>query len=143
MSKQMVQCWCRQFSEGRQSVHDEERSGRPSINVELMRQSVMENCCFTITELSSQFPQISRSLLHEIITKHLLFKKLCARWVPKNLTPEHKIQRLGAALTFLQQYHDDVDEFLERIVTGDETRISHFTTETKQQLLKLSKENIN
>ncbi|KAJ4441171.1 hypothetical protein ANN_11022 [Periplaneta americana] len=26
MSKQMVRRWCRQFSEGRQSVHDEERS---------------------------------------------------------------------------------------------------------------------
>ncbi|GFV69816.1 histone-lysine N-methyltransferase SETMAR [Trichonephila clavipes] len=133
----MVRRWCRQFSEGRQSVHDEERSGRPSlINVdlvELVRQRVMENRRFTITELNSQFPQISRSLLHEIATKHLLFKKLCARWVPKNLTPEHKIQHLGAALTFLQRYHDDGDEFLDRIVTGDETWISHFSPETKLQ----------
>ncbi|GFS51765.1 histone-lysine N-methyltransferase SETMAR [Trichonephila clavipes] len=93
----------------------------------------MENRHFTITELSSQFSQISRSLLHEIVTKHLLFKKLCARWVPKNLTSEHKIQCLGAALTFLQWYHDDDDEFLGRIVTGYETWISHFTPETKQQ----------
>lgn len=137
MSKQMVRRWCRQFSEGRQSVHDEERSGRPSLinddRVELVRQCIMENRRFTITELSSHFPQISRSLLHEIVTKHLLFKKVCARWVPKNLTPEHKMQRLGAALTFLQRYHDDGDEFLDRIVTGDETWISHFTPETKQQ----------
>ncbi|KAJ4430405.1 hypothetical protein ANN_22621 [Periplaneta americana] len=40
-SKQMVRRWCRQFSEGRQSVHDEERSGRPSLinddRVELVR----------------------------------------------------------------------------------------------------------
>ncbi|KAJ4426888.1 hypothetical protein ANN_26687 [Periplaneta americana] len=43
------------------------------------------------------------------------------------------MQRLGAALTFLQRYHDDGDEFLDRIVTGDETWISHFTPETKQQ----------
>ncbi|KAJ4445116.1 hypothetical protein ANN_06915 [Periplaneta americana] len=83
MSKQMVRRWCRQFSEGRQSVHDEERSGLPSlINddcVELVRQCIMENRRFTITELSSHFPQIrvSRSLLHEIVTKHLLFKKVC------------------------------------------------------------------
>ncbi|KAJ4451655.1 hypothetical protein ANN_03124, partial [Periplaneta americana] len=137
MSKQMVHHWCRQVSEGCQSVHDEERSGRPSlINddcVELVRQCIMENRCFTITELSSHFPQISRSLLHEIVTKHLLFKKVCARWVPKNLTPEHKMQHLGAALTFLQRYHDDGDEFLDRIVMGDETWISHFTLETKQQ----------
>ncbi|KAJ4449150.1 hypothetical protein ANN_00545 [Periplaneta americana] len=30
-SKQVVRRWCRQFSEVRQSVHDEERSGRPSL----------------------------------------------------------------------------------------------------------------
>ncbi|KAJ4447820.1 hypothetical protein ANN_09828 [Periplaneta americana] len=137
MSKQMVRRWCWQFSEGRQSVHDEERSGRPShINddhVEVVRQCIMENRRFTITELSSHFPQISRSLLHEIVTKHLLFKKVCARRVPENLSSEPKMQRLGAALTFLQRYRDDGDEFLDRIVTGDETWISHFTPETKQQ----------
>ncbi|GFV73509.1 histone-lysine N-methyltransferase SETMAR [Trichonephila clavipes] len=76
---------------------------------------------------------ISRSLLHEIVTKPLLFKKLCVRWVPKDLAPEHKIQHLEAALTFLQRYHDDGDEFLDRIITGDETWISHFTPEIKQQ----------
>ncbi|KAJ4428146.1 hypothetical protein ANN_24160 [Periplaneta americana] len=68
MSKQVVRCWCRQFSEGRQSVHDEERSGRPSLinddRVELVRQCIMDNRRFTITELSSHFPQISRYLLH-------------------------------------------------------------------------------
>ncbi|GFV95486.1 uncharacterized protein TNCV_4574881 [Trichonephila clavipes] len=107
---------------------------RPSlINVELVRQRVMENRRFSITELRNQFPQISLSLSHDIVTKHLLFKKLYARWVPKNLTPEHKIQRLGAALIFLQRYHADGDEFLNRIVSGDETWISHFTPETKQQ----------
>ncbi|KAJ4435475.1 hypothetical protein ANN_18091 [Periplaneta americana] len=83
MSKQMVRRWCRQFSEGRQSVHDEERSGQPSLinddRVELVRQCIMGNRRFTITKLSSHFPQISRSLLHEIVTKHLLFKKVCAR----------------------------------------------------------------
>ncbi|KAJ4441807.1 hypothetical protein ANN_11666 [Periplaneta americana] len=51
MSKQMVRCWCRQFSEGRQSVHVEDRSGRPSLinddRVELVRQCIMENRRFT------------------------------------------------------------------------------------------------
>jgi hypothetical protein len=71
----MVRRWCRQFSAGRQSVHDEKRSGRPSIItddlVELVRERIMENRHFTITELSSHFPQISRSLLHEIVKEHL------------------------------------------------------------------------
>ncbi|GFV38422.1 uncharacterized protein TNCV_4393031 [Trichonephila clavipes] len=43
--------------------------------------------------------------------------------MPKNLSPEYKIQRFGAALAFLQQYQDDVDE----------TCTSHFTPETMQQ----------
>lgn len=77
MSKQMVRRWCRQFSAGRQSVHDEKRSGRPSIItddlVELVWEHIMENRRVTITELSSHVPQISRFLLHEIVTEHLLF----------------------------------------------------------------------
>ncbi|PNF17893.1 hypothetical protein B7P43_G02234 [Cryptotermes secundus] len=78
MSKQMACRWCRQFSAGRQSVHDEKRSGRPSIItddlVELVRECIMENRRVTITELGSHVPQISPSLLHEIVTEHLLFR---------------------------------------------------------------------
>ncbi|GFU70086.1 uncharacterized protein TNCV_2752211 [Trichonephila clavipes] len=85
MSKQMERRWCRQFSEGRESVHDEECSGRsPLVNVdifELVKQRVMENHRFTIKELRSQFQQISRSLLHEIVTKHLLFKNCSKKFI--------------------------------------------------------------
>ena len=35
-------------------------------------------------------------------------------------------------MTFLQRYHDDVDEFLDRIITGNETWVAHITPETKQ-----------
>ncbi|PNF25373.1 hypothetical protein B7P43_G10916 [Cryptotermes secundus] len=109
MSKQMVRCWCRQFSAGRQSVHDETHSGWPSIItddlVELVREHIMENRRITIIELSSHVPQISRPLLHEIVTEHLLFRKFCAKWVPKQLTPEHNKNKrsgmLSAGIVFL------------------------------------------
>ena len=95
MSKQLVRRWCRQFTADRQHVHGEDCSGRPSIItydlVELVREH-MEKCHFTVTKLSSHFPQISRSLLHKIVTENLLFRKLCARWVPKQLTPEHEVK---------------------------------------------------
>ena len=52
-------------------MDDEERSGRPSIctddPVELVRERIMENRRFAIMELSSHFPQISRTLLHKIV----------------------------------------------------------------------------
>ena len=44
---------------------------------------------------------------------------------------------MESALTFLQRYHGDCDEFLDRIVTGDETWVAHITPETKQQLMHL------
>jgi hypothetical protein len=49
---------------------------------------------------------------------------------------EHKMQRMALALTFLEKYHEDGDEFLNRIirVTGDETWASFVNTETKEQL---------
>ena len=91
----------------------------------------LENRHFTITKLTSHFPQISHSLLHKIVTEHL-FRKLCTRWVPKQLTPEHEAKRMESALTFLQQYHDDGDKFLDQIITGEQTWVAHITPETKQ-----------
>ncbi|GFW78211.1 hypothetical protein TNCV_136801 [Trichonephila clavipes] len=63
----------------------------------------------------------------------MLFKRLYTRWVPKNLTPKQKNQRLGSVLSFLQWYHDDSDKFIDRIVMANKTWISHFTPETKQK----------
>ena len=51
------------------------------------------------------------------------------------LTDVHKTQRMASAsaLTFLQRYHDEGDEFLDKIVTGDETWVKSVNVETKQQ----------
>jgi hypothetical protein len=46
-----------------------------------------------------------------------------------------KKQRIAPALTFLERYHKDGDEFLNHVVrvTGDETWISFVNVETKEQ----------
>jgi hypothetical protein len=46
----------------------------------------------------------------------------------------HKTQRIASALTFLERYHKDGDEFLNHIVqeTGDETCVSFVNIETKE-----------
>jgi len=70
-------------------VHDDSWSGRPSVvNEDLVctvEENIRESRRFTIMSLSLHFPQISRSLLHEILSDELKFRKLCARWVPKML----------------------------------------------------------
>ena len=49
-------------------MHDEERSGRLSIItddlVELVQERIMENRCFTITELCSHFPLLVAQNCH-------------------------------------------------------------------------------
>jgi hypothetical protein len=63
------------FKDGRTNVHDEERNGRPSIVSDDIVQSIDKNNCekrrFTISELSCEFPHISRIILYEIITARL------------------------------------------------------------------------
>jgi hypothetical protein len=64
-------------------------------------EKIQENRRFTISSLSLQFTQISRSVLHEIVSEKLRFRKLCSSWVPKMLTDEHKMKQQACALTFL------------------------------------------
>jgi len=101
----MVQRWVRLFNEGCENVHDDPRSGRPSVvNEDLVRtveEKIRENRRFTIMSLSLHFPQISQSLLHEIVSDKLKFQKLCAHWVLKMLTEEHKLKWHASALDFL------------------------------------------
>ena len=49
------------------------------------------------------------------------------------LTEDHQRQRIDSSREFLQRYADKNDNFLDSIVTGDETWAFHFTPETKQQ----------
>ena len=74
-----------------------------------------------------------KTTLYEAVTVKLGYKKLCASWVPKMLIEEHKTKRMGFALNFLTRYAEAGDEFLDYIVTDDETRVYHYTVESKQQ----------
>jgi len=72
MSDGMVRKWVRMFNEGWENVHDEARSGRPSlVNGDLVckvNESVRDDRRFTIFDLSLHFPQISRIVLYDIVS---------------------------------------------------------------------------
>ena len=71
----------------------------------------------TIRELHHIIPQMSKTTIHEAVTEKLGYKKLCAGWVPKILTDDHKTKWMGFALKFLTRYAQEEDEFLDSIVT--------------------------
>ena len=72
MNDGMVRKWVQMFNEGREKVHDEARSGRPSlVNDDLVRkvnERVRDDRRFTISDLSLHFPQISRTVLYDTVS---------------------------------------------------------------------------
>jgi hypothetical protein len=76
-------------------------------------------------------PEVSKTTIHEAVTEKLGHRKLCAAWMLKMLTDNHKTKRMGSALKFLTPYAHEADEFVDPIVTGDETWGFHHTPEPK------------
>jgi hypothetical protein len=72
MSEGTVRQWCRIFKDGWTYVHDEEPRGQPFVVsddlVQNVDQKVCERRCFTISEFSCKFPQISHAVLYKIMT---------------------------------------------------------------------------
>jgi len=68
----MVMKWVRMFNEGRENVHDEAPSGRPSLlNDDLVRkinERVRDDRRFTISDLSLHFPHISSTPLYDTVS---------------------------------------------------------------------------
>ena len=73
--------WCHEFKNGRMSVHDDQKSERlTKICGKKIKNRLRDDRRLTLDELSVMFPQISKSLLHKIITETLRYWKLSARW---------------------------------------------------------------
>ncbi|GFU91962.1 uncharacterized protein TNCV_3765871 [Trichonephila clavipes] len=85
--------------DGRENVHDEPRSGRPSVItddlVNTVDEKIREDRRFTISTLALEFPNVGRTTLHKVVSEKLKFRKLCARCVPRLLTEEHKLKKNG------------------------------------------------
>ena len=88
----------KRFSEGRESVTDEERSGRPATsrnyeNIANVRQIVRETRLLTARSIAEQV-NIDRETVRKILTEDLDIRKVCAKMVPKELTEEQKQRRV-------------------------------------------------
>jgi len=133
MKKTAVYKWVKCFSEGRESVPDEERSGQPATsrteeNIAKVCQIVRENRPLTVRSTAEQV-NINRETVRKILTEDLDMRKVCAKVVPKELTEEQKQRRV----TICQDLLERQDDILGRVITGDETWVYQYDPETKQQ----------
>ena len=63
------------------------------------------------------------------------FQKVCARWVPHMLSDEMKAERVHISRELLERFEKGED-FLEKIITGDETWVHHCDPENKSQSME-------
>lgn len=135
VSRSFVYKWHRRFLNGRDSVLDDERPGRNRIICKKLIErigNVMESDGrVTVAELASMF-DIGYGTAFTILTEYLDMRRVSARWIPRLLTEDEKAKRVQLSRAFLRQYTNE-DDFLQRIVTTDETWLHHYDPETKQQ----------
>src|SRR5258705_3520459 len=135
--KRTVYDWVTAFKNGRQSPDDRPRSGRPptavtAVNIKRVKDAILENRRLSFTQMEAALG-IGRCQLWTIVHKHLQLRKLCAQWVPKDLTPQQRLRRVEDCTALLNMYDADSEAFFRRLVTGDESWQHCYESETKEQ----------
>ncbi|UYV79351.1 hypothetical protein LAZ67_17002259, partial [Cordylochernes scorpioides] len=136
MSRRRVFEWYKRFKEGREETADNERTGRQSTSttpekVDKVLELVRENRQITVREVAEE-AGISFGSTQSIMKDILGVRRLNAVLVPKDLSFDQKNARKETASLNLEATTDD-PELLKRVITGDETWIYCFDSETTQQ----------
>ncbi|GFW46844.1 protein GVQW3 [Trichonephila clavipes] len=125
--------WHKALKEGREEVAVEPRSGRPTTarteeNVDRVREVLR-----TDRRLSIQHTlHMSTFVVHGIVTEDLQIRKVCAKLVPKVLTQDQKELRVLCCQELLDLNQNKPD-FLNSVVTGDESWMFEYDPEPKRQ----------
>ncbi len=109
MNRLTMYKWIRMFNEGRTTLHDKERSGHPADavsdeTVAIVGALLEDDHRLTVSDLfnkiAAQYPyvEVSRKSVYRILKEKLGMKKVCARWVLRQLTDENCKKRMGSAL---------------------------------------------
>lgn len=135
LSRSQVYDWVNKFKGGRETVENESHNRRPRTsltneNICAVRELLENDRRLTIDEIASEVG-ISHGSVHSIVTEHLGFRKICARWVPRLLTLDQKQTRRDICQRLLNRLEREGNGFLNRIITCDETWVHHYTPESK------------
>ena len=75
---------------------------------------------------------LDKNAVHRILTDHLHMRKICAKVVLKNLSVEQKANWLEICQDLLGRLETEPD-FLDKVITGDESWVLDYDPETKRQ----------
>jgi len=96
MGASSVRRWVKHFKNGNMSIQDQPRSGRPLTtstepNKKRVDEIIKEDRRVTLDAVAAKFG-IRHSAVQEMIGS-LGYREICARWVPRLLTEDPKVQR--------------------------------------------------
>ncbi|XP_050527794.1 protein GVQW3-like [Daktulosphaira vitifoliae] len=136
LSRTQVFEWHKNFRDGREDVHDEQRIGRPvsthtDANVKKVRDVLNNDRRLSIRMIADEVG-IDKMTVHNIITNDLGMRKICAKLVPKVLTDEQKERRVAVASEMIDRLQTE-SEILDRVISGDESWVFKYDPETKRQ----------
>ena len=128
--------WFNRFKNGHTSVESEQHSGRPQTArnaavVERAKNLVRGDRRLTIREIAEEVG-MSKDSAHEILHADLNVCRVAAKSVPKLLTAEQKELCVEVAQDLLDTTSTD-PEFLNTVITGDESWVYGYDPETKAQ----------
>lgn len=135
--KSTVEKWFAKFKRGEMSTEDDTRSGRPKEavtdeNIKKVHKIIMNDRKLKLIEIAETL-KISKERVGHIVHEYLDMRKLCAKWVPRELTIEQKFQRVVDSEQCLAIFNRNNNEFFRRYVTMDETWLHHYTPESNRQ----------
>ncbi|UYV69538.1 hypothetical protein LAZ67_6003924 [Cordylochernes scorpioides] len=127
--------WFSRFLKSREKVNDDQHTGRPrSLRCEenklKIKELIKSNRRISIKDLSSE-TGLSVGLCHQIVTKDLDMIRTSSKIFPRFLTEEQKV-RMDVCKNMVEMTQTD-PEWMQKIITGDETWVYQYDPETKRQ----------
>jgi transposase len=131
-----VRRWVKKFRDGESEIADKPRSGRSSTSVTDNRRSridelIRENRRITIHKIADALQLFYGSV--QAMIENLGYHKVCAKWVPRQLTPDLRHIRVEGCQELLIMFEVQKDTFFTNVVTGDETWAYLYDLESKNQ----------
>ncbi len=121
--------WHKEFKDGQQSAELLPYTGQPvsvctAMNINTFSVIIWENRHLSLGKLEDQ-TNTSRSRLHRILCDQLNMQRISSTWVPHFLTTDQMNADATICKKWLSQIDSDSD-ILMRVITGDESWVSHF-----------------
>ena len=97
--------WATEFKQSRDNTEDDPKSSYQKASTIDEQVDAIHHMVFDEGNLTGQqiakLIGISSGLVHTVLTETLGMKKLSVRWVPRILTPKHKLKRVNISRTLL------------------------------------------